>query len=105
MINALIKDRLADARGIAWDGCHKIYILMDQNQMDLMREYGYDPLIPAEDTTPAQMFIKLRNWYDQSCTLRFINAVSTVTGDPNRGFETLVGQEEDWFEDQLLPHS
>ena len=33
------------AKGIAFDECHKIYVLMDDGQMAQMKEYGYDPLI------------------------------------------------------------
>jgi len=30
------------AKGIAFDTCHKIYVLMDDGQMAQMKEYGYD---------------------------------------------------------------
>ena len=40
------------------------------------------------------MFETLKNWYDDSCGLRFIEAVSTNHENPNAGFETLIGQFE-----------
>ena len=40
------------------------------------------------------MFDTVKKWYDESCSLRFVNAVSTVAEneDANDGFETLIGQ-------------
>ena len=93
MINAgLIKGRLSEAQAIAWDTCHKIYILMDSEQVELMRSYGYDPLITNEEMNPDDMFDEVREWYRDSCGLRFIQAVSTNHINPNAGFETLVSQ-------------
>ncbi len=100
MINAdLIKERLSEAEGIAWDTCHKIYILMDSEQVELMRSYGYDPLITNEEMNPDDMFGLVQEWYEDSCSLRFIQAVSTNDIDPNLGFESLVSQFEDQEEE------
>ena len=60
------------AKGIAFDTCHKIYILLD-------------------DTQAAQV----AEWYMESCALRFVNAVKTVEGDANEGFIVVIGQGED----------
>ena len=96
MINAdLIKGRLSEAQAIAWDNCHKIYILMDSEQVELMRNYGYDPIITNEEMNPDDMFDEVREWYRDSCGLRFIQAVSTNKIDPNLGFESLISQGED----------
>jgi hypothetical protein len=101
MINSeIIKDRLENAKGIGWDGCHKIYILMDDNQMNKMEEYGYDPLISSNQFTPNEMFETIQNWWDQSCGLRFISAVSTNEINPNLGFESLITQFEDNQQDE-----
>lgn len=83
---------LHDAKGIAFDGCHKIYVLMDDEQMAEMKEYGYDPLIAADSTTIDEMLSTLMEWYENSCGLRFINAVSTNHEDPNLGFIDLIPQ-------------
>ena len=88
----LIYNRVNDCKGIAWDTCHKIYILMDSEQVDLMREYGYDPLITTDQMSADEMFLLVEDWYDSSCSLRFIDAVSTNHINPNAGFETLVSQ-------------
>lgn len=80
------------AKGIAFDECHKIYVLMDDAQMEQMKEYGYDPLLSSDDLTPAEMLETIRKWYAESCMLRFVDAVRTVQGDPNEGFLTLIPQ-------------
>jgi hypothetical protein len=94
MINSrLIKQRLSEAEAIAWDNCHKIYILMDSEQVELMRGYGYDPLITNEQMNPDEMFNEISEWYEDSCSLRFIQAVST-----DIRFEELISQFEDYEE-------
>jgi hypothetical protein len=93
MINYdLINDRVGSAKAIAWDNCHKIYILMDTEQVELMKEYGYEPLITADQMSGDEMFNQVIEWYEDSCSLRFIDAVSTNHINPNAGFETLVSQ-------------
>jgi len=94
-----VKEKVKDAKGIAFDTCHKIYLLMDNEQVELMRGYGYDTLITAEQNTPDEMLAILQNWYEESCGLRFIDAVSTNHENPNAGFETLIGQ-GDFDEDE-----
>ncbi len=88
-----VRNTLTTAKGIAWDGCHKIYVLMDDEQMKQMASYGYDPLLPVEE--PDRELKTLKEWYDDSCGLRFISAISTVTGDPNDGFTDLIAQFHD----------
>ena len=95
----LVYDRIGSAKAIAWDTCHKIYILMDSEQVDLMRGYGYDPIITNEEMNPDDMFDLVQEWYENSCSLRFIQAVSTNDIDPNLGFESLVSQFEDQDEE------
>ena len=89
----LVKERVSEAKAIAWDTCHKIYLLMDDEQVELMRGYEYDPLITKEEMTSEEMLSTLEKWYEDSCGLRFIEAVSTNHIDPNAGFESLVEQD------------
>ncbi len=91
----LIKEKVSEAKAIAWDTCHKIYVLMDDEQVETMRGYKYDPLITNKESTPEQMLTTLEEWYSNSCGLRFIQAVKTNHIDPNAGFESLIGQGED----------
>ena len=88
------------AKGIAFDTCHKIYVLMDDAQMEQMKEYGYDPLISADTTTPDEMLATIKEWYANSCMLRFVSGVRTVDGDPNEGFIDLIPQCAEWDEDE-----
>jgi hypothetical protein len=90
-----VEEALETARGIAWDTCHKIYVLMDDEQMDLMKTYEYDPLISADTTTPSEMLDEVIRWYEDSCGLRFVQAVTSNPTDPNEGFVSLIAQGED----------
>ena len=99
VFDTLVKEKVSEAKAIAFDTCHKIYLLMDNEQVELMRTYGYDPLITTEDATPDVMLATLQEWYEDSCGLRFIEAVSTNHENPNAGFETLIGQ-GDFAEDE-----
>lgn len=92
-----LKEYLQDAKGIAWDTCHKIYVLMDDEQMRLMREYEYDPLISSDEMSPSEMFKTITDWYDQSCSLRFVEAVTT-TENEIEGYEAIIPQ--GWREDE-----
>ena len=81
---------VADAVSIAWDGCHKIYVHMDEEQHDTAVGYGYDPI---QVTDRDEAVETLRKWYDASCGLKFITKISTVKGgDPNAGFVDLIPQ-------------
>ena len=87
---ATVEDALADAYAIHFDGCHKIYLSMDKAQVKQMVEYGYEvhpPYLP-----------KLQGWFEDSCALRFVEAVHTVKGDPNKGFVDLIPQ--GYFDDE-----
>ena len=95
----LIYCRISEAEAIAWDTCHKIYILMDSEQVKLMRGYGYDPIITNEEMNPDDMFSLVQEWYENSCSLRFIQAVSTNNINPNLGFESLISQFDDYEEE------
>ena len=91
----LVRERVSEAKAIAWDTCHKIYVLMDDEQVNVMRGYGYDPLITKEEMTTDEMVKTLEDWFDASCGLRFISAVTTNPKNPNAGFESLIDQGED----------
>ena len=96
-ITEKVEDFVADAKAITWDTCHKIYVLMDDEQVAEMRGYGYEPIVTKAEATTEQMIEMLQEWYDESCGLRFINAVETNHENPNAGFTDLVPQ---FFEDE-----
>ena len=94
---------IAEARGIAFDTCHKIYVLMDDKQVEAMRGYGYgdendpDSLITKDQMNNQQMLDTVKKWYEASCSLRFVQAVETVADDvdANEGFTSLIEQGAD----------
>ena len=87
---------LQAANSIAFDGCHKIYLQMDAEQTAQMVEYGYETIIRADEMECDAMLATLREWYEESCGLRFIQAVRTVEGNPNEGFTSLIPQGAEW---------
>ena len=79
---------------IAFDGCHKIYLAMDETEAQWFKE-NYNGAECDDRTfegTPEQMFELLKNWYENSCSLKFIQSVTTNEADPNEGFESLIPQ-------------
>jgi hypothetical protein len=96
-----IEAALTHAKAIAWDECHKIYVLMDDEQVAEMRGYGYDPLITKAEQNAEQMLETLTRWYAESCPFRFINSVSTDHDNPNAGFHGLIPQASDLDEDRF----
>lgn len=87
-----IEKTLERSVSIAFDTCHKIYVLEDEEQHELLKSYGYDPLIRIETIGVKEALQKLKDWYEYSCPLKFINAVRTVDGNPNEGFTDLIPQ-------------
>lgn len=95
---------LPDASGIAFDGCHKIYVLMDDEQLQKMREYEYEFVYSKNEMNQQEMLNTLQKWYDESCGLKFIQSIASVADDedPNLGFDDLISQfenDEDECED------
>lgn len=85
----LVEERLATCKAVAWDECHKIYILMDDEQVSLTKSYGYEVLVtPAEVGGHKELLEIVKTMFDASCPLRFITAIATATG-----FEEIIGQE------------
>jgi hypothetical protein len=91
-----LQEVLHDAKGIAWDTCHKIYILMDDQEVAQMRGYGYDPLLTSADASPSDMLAEVLRWYRESCGLRFISVTSTGENSQTQ-FDELVPQ---FYEDE-----
>lgn len=100
---AKVEGALIGAHSIAFDGCHKVYVLMDEQQTEQMRGYGYgdddegmspSELVVVADVGQEWALKALSDWYENSCALRFIQAVRTVDGDPNEGFTDLIPQGE-----------
>lgn len=86
-----VEAAVVHAHGVAWDGCHKIYLAMDEGEADWFATY-YPHWVTG---TAAEMLDTLNEWYLDSCSLRFIQSVRAVDGDPNDGYVNLISQFED----------
>ena len=84
----LVEDHIEEARLIAFDGCHKIYLALDDIEAAWFAT-NYDHVLRD---TPEVMLKQLHKWYDESCSLKFINGVRHTTPDPNEGYTTLMPQ-------------
>jgi hypothetical protein len=78
---------LSQADTVAWDTCHKIYLNMNSQQTDKMIEYGYSNIVGGSFHEKQDAVFK---WYEDSCGLRFIDAVFS-DGDSDK-FVVVVGQ-------------
>lgn len=58
-----INGKETNAKQFAYDGCHKIYIIEDENDLNKAKEIGYNILDIKE----------LKETYLNSCELRFIS--------------------------------
>lgn len=93
-----VEEMVGIAKGIGFDDCHKIYVLLDYEQVAQMKEYGYTTLIESKDSDPNEMLSTIMEWYENSCSLRFVSAVASVPngGNPNDGFFSLIEQGAEW---------
>ena len=92
-----VEEAVKGSRLIAWDTCHKIYIAMDEEQVDWFNEH-YAP--NTFTGTANEMLATLRQWYSDSCPLKFISSVTTNHEDPNAGFESLIPQGAEWEDEE-----
>jgi hypothetical protein len=76
---------------VAYDGCHKIYLALDEEQAEWFRG-NYDIIVEASSD---MMLAAVERWWEDSCGLRFISGVRTNHADPNAGFTTIISQFED----------
>ena len=97
-----VEKALETAKGIAWDTCHKIYVLMDEDQVELMRKYEYEEIRSIVDASKESMLELLKEWYASSCSLRFIQSIRTTSpDDEDSGYDNLIGQFDEIDEDGL----
>ena len=84
---------------IAFDGCHKIYLAMDETEAKFFRDpENYE--FSLENNGENDLMDILTDWYTHSCSLKFIQAVWSNEADPNAGFVSLISQEAGWAEDE-----
>ena len=81
---SLVEETLAEAKAMHYDGCHKIYLSMDDDEVKASEACGFEAVPPD--------LAVIRGWYENACPLRFISAVHTNRQDPNAGFVRLIPQ-------------
>jgi hypothetical protein len=84
----VVAGALTEAELIAWDGCHKIYVAMDPIEAAWFNE-NYEHVMIG---TSEEMLETVVDWFNRSCGLRFVSAVSHDEEDPNSGFMELIPQ-------------
>lgn len=100
-----VEEALENAHLIAFDGCHKIYVAMDETEAEWFRN-NYNPDVCETsltyEATEHAMLLKLQEWWRESCPLRFIQAVQHNEEDPNKGYTALIpqGADEEEYEEE-----
>lgn len=84
-----VEEYVKGAHLIAWDTCHKIYLAMDLEQR-VWFEDNYSPDVVFG--SPEHLLETIKEWWDASCSLRFVSAVWSNNDDPNDGFVSLISQ-------------
>ena len=80
---------------MAFDGCHKIYLAMDEVEAKWFAENYNGVHCDGNQTfrgTPEEMLAMVEEWYNESCALKFVQAVSHNEENPNAGYISLVDQ-------------
>jgi hypothetical protein len=98
-----VEDALQSATRIAFDGCHKIYLAMDEEQSQwFLDNYNGKDCDDCNYVGSTQDMLQIvKRWWDSSCGLRFICAVETNHDNPSEGFTTLIPQGVEWqFENE-----
>ena len=78
------------AKSICWDGCHKIYVLGDEDTHEAYLTWDYTPM-DVSDLPINQIADILAQWFEDSCPLRFISYNSMKWTDKMR-FEDIIHQ-------------
>ena len=86
-----VEGAIQSAHLVAYDGCHKIYLAMDEVEATWFRD-NYEFVVEGE---PEMMFQTVVDWFEDSCSLRFVSAVRHTEPNPNDGYESLICQFED----------
>ena len=92
---ATVEAAVRVAHLVAWDGCHKIYLAMDEPKAEWFATH-------YEETSRGHwgdMLTLVRDWFSRSCSLRFVNSVTTNLDDPNAGYLSLIPQGFDEYRD------
>lgn len=92
-----VEEAAQTAYSISFDGCHKIYMAMDKEQEAWFVKH-YKTTVHG---SPEEMVAQIKEWYEESCGLKFVSTVRTNHADPNAGYASPIPQgydpdEEEW---------
>lgn len=82
------------AAGLQFDGCHKIYVIMEWDTVN--KDYPHSVNLSLGDNREQGKKL-LRAWWDKSCELRFIQRIDG-NGRGNDQYHDLIGQGECAYE-------
>jgi hypothetical protein len=80
---AALREYLLTAKAIGWDTSHKIYVVMEDDQVQLLRDYGYQAIFTSDEMTPKQMSATITKWFAESSERRSIEALGTPEIGPS----------------------
>jgi hypothetical protein len=83
-----VQPHIDDALLVAWDGCHKIYLALDETEAKFFRD-EYPHVVEGDHN---EKLAAVSRWWDESCGLRFVSGVRHNAVDPNAGFTDIVPQ-------------
>lgn len=96
----LVREAVKTAKLIAYDGCHKIYVAMDEASARKLEGSGYTTHRSDYFLTKyppvlmrTAMLNRVKLWYRMSCGLRFVQSTSNSM-DSNQEFKDLIPQFE-----------
>lgn len=85
----LVSEAVKTAKLVAFDGCHKIYVAMDEESAKELEGGGYT----TYSAHRTAMLNTVKRWYRESCPLRFVQSIGHSLVDPNLGYKTLIPQQ------------
>ena len=92
---APVENHINQAHLVAFDGCHKIYLALDEWEAKWFRE-EYPHVVEG---SPDDMLSTVVGWWEESCFLKFVSGVTHNEEDPNAGFINIVPQGAEEEED------
>jgi len=81
-----VADFIDEAVLVAWDGYHKIYLALDEDEATFFAEH-YEQTVRDK---PDVMMATVIRWWEDSCGLRFVSGVRHNPVEPNAGFVDIV---------------
>lgn len=99
----IIKEFVEEERpkAVAWDGCHKVYLLMDEAGVKWMKKNGFgqsdgDSVLwrVRSNTGITRIVDEASSMYAASCALSFVSAIYN-DGEGNNDYVDVIDQEEE----------